>query len=125
MKFAIWILFELDSPSVHHFVRALAFEISLTFPLQFLHPDSSEKALAVIRGTQMIYFHLSVVGGGMNKLIVTDVDPHMRAIPTPSKKDQIPFFQLVLFNLFPYRELFSGSPGKLNIKNFIDLFYKG
>jgi hypothetical protein len=27
----IWILFELDSPSVHHFVRDLAFEISLNF----------------------------------------------------------------------------------------------
>jgi GTP:adenosylcobinamide-phosphate guanylyltransferase len=62
----------------------------LNLPLQFLYSNSSEKALAVIRGIQMIYFHLSAVRRGVNKLIVANVDSHMSTIPMPSKKDQIP-----------------------------------
>jgi len=30
LTFELWILFELDSPSVHHFVRALSFDIAFS-----------------------------------------------------------------------------------------------
>ena len=72
----------------------------------------------------MIYLHLSAVRRGVDKLIITNVNSHMSTIPTPFKKDQIPFLQLVLFHLLSYLKLFPGSSGKLNIKNLIDLFHK-
>ncbi len=66
--------------------------IPLTFPLQFFDPNAFEKALAVIRGGQIIYFHLSAVRRGVDKLVVTNVNANVSAISTLSKKNEIPLF---------------------------------
>ena len=84
------------------FHQLLGFDAPLDFFLQLLYPDSSEEAFAVIRGIQIIYFHLPAVRRGVDKLVVTNVDSHVSAISAPSKEDEIPFLQLVLFDLFPY-----------------------
>jgi hypothetical protein len=62
-----------------------------TFSLQFFYTDSFEKAIVVIRCIQIIYFHFPIGRRGMDKLIVTDIDPHMSIIPLPFEKDQIAF----------------------------------
>jgi len=74
----------------------------------------------------MIDFHLFITGGGMDKFIVTDIDPNMGIIVSPGfKKDEIPLLQLVLFYLLTNTKLFSGCSGKINVKNFINLFDEG
>ena len=99
-------------------------ERRLTILFQFLNSNPFDETSAEVGHVQMIYLHLSVTGRGVNKLIIPDIDSDMSIIPLPSKKDKIPFFQLVLFDLFAESELFPGGSGEMDIKDFIDLFNK-
>ena len=112
------------SPHLEASVDPTESDTSSAFSLQFFYPDSSEKALAVIRGVQIIYLDLSAVGRSVDKLILANINSHVGPIPSLPKKDEIAFLQLVLLNLLSDRELFSGGPGKFNIKHSIDFFYK-
>jgi len=62
----------------------------------------------------------------MDKLSVTDIDPHMRDVrPTCIKEDEVPFLQVFFFNGLAEPELLSGRPGKGGIKNLINLLDEG
>jgi hypothetical protein len=82
------------------FLELMVMIIGLTLPLQFLQSHSSEKSLIKVWSVQSIHLHFFVMGGSVDKLIVTDIDSNMSIIGTPCpKKDKISLLQLVLFNL--------------------------
>src|SRR4030042_2116025 len=108
------------------FLKLIVMIMGLTLSLQFFYTHPFNKTLMKVRGTQIIHLHLFVARRGVDKFVVPDIDSYMGIIrPGGLKKDQIPFLQLVLINLSTKRKLFSNRSGKIDIKNFIDLFHKG